>query len=365
MPQHFGAGSRNRAENKLVGEPVEVVYTDHEEASPSLSDGALEQQQQQQQKKYPDMRNPMQPGEGGHGSSFLDSIISEQDINSVDDDDHGDNGEIVNLGSRSRVRKTTTSTATTTTTTEPVYEVIKANGVLVMVLTSDEEVQDARETIRHIEDRFNRDRHYPWVILSPQPLSDRTQTLIQHIPSASRLTPNNINNSDDLNEDDDDEDDNDKNEEDPSIAAAAVPAAITFGLIPREQWKFPRWIEALKVRDGDFSRLKLGLNATSVPVRQRRRYMSGFLARHELLDGYEFFWRVDPGLVLYCDLDEDPMLAMKQDGQKFAWSVSAAVNEAGSPGAWPMIQKFKETYPDHIPQANDEAFITRDSQKEL
>jgi hypothetical protein len=41
--------------------------------------------------------------------------------------------------------------------------------------------------------------------------------------------------------------------------------------------------------------------------------------------------------------------------------VSAALNEAGTPGAWTIIQKFKETYPDHIPPVNDETFITRES----
>ncbi|KAF9903826.1 alpha 1,2-mannosyltransferase 2.4.1 [Linnemannia zychae] len=345
MPHHFGPGG-NQVDNSLIGgEPTEVIYTHHGDASSS------QQEQQQDQKVYPDMRNPLQPGEGGQ-DYLMDSIVSEQDVNSVDD--HSEGGEVIDMGSGSRIRDTLETT--TTTTGEPVYEVIKANGVLVMVLTSDEEVQDARETIRHIEDRFNRDRHYPWVILSPQPLSDRTQTLIQHIPFASRSSTNNNNSSltNDGNVDNDDE-------ENPS-ADSRAPAPLTFGLIPREQWKFPRWIEALKVRNGDFARLKLGMNATSVAVRQRRRYMSGFLAQHELLDGYELFWRIDPGLVLFCDLEEDPMLAMKQEGQKFAWSVSAAVNEAGTAGAWSMIQKFKEKYPDHIPQGNDEAFITRESE---
>ncbi|KAF9145016.1 hypothetical protein BGX30_010675 [Mortierella sp. GBA39] len=339
----------DRQDNGLAGEPLEVVYTDSAESSYSLVDGLQKQeqilkdshlQQKQQQVPYPDMRDPLHPGEGGSGASW-ESIVSEQDINSIEDDG---NDAVVDMGSSSRTR---------TKADEPVYKVVKANGVLVMVITSDEEVQEARETIRHIEDRFNRGRHYPWVILSPQPLSDRTQILLQHIPSASRLTTTNHGNS---------EEDVEEGEEDGGTAAAA---AITFGLIPREQWKFPRWIEALKVRNGDFSRLKLGLNATSVAVRQRRRYMSGFLAQHELLDGYEFFWRVDPGLIVFCDLDDDPMLAMKHAGQKFAWSVSAAVNEAGTPGAWSIIQKFKETYPDHIPQPNDESFITRESLAEF
>ncbi|KAG0308463.1 alpha 1,2-mannosyltransferase 2.4.1, partial [Linnemannia gamsii] len=337
LPQHFGP-ERGRQESSLT---EEFVYADNAEASSFapdgtqkqeriIRDGPPQQKEQQQTPSYPDMRDPLLPGEGGQTAS-LDSINSEQDINSVEDNDGS--GVVVDVGSSSRTR----------TRTEPVYEVVKANGVLVMVITSDEEVQDARETIRHIEDRFNRDRHYPWVILSSQPLSDRTQTLLQHIPFATRLTS-----SDHISEDDEE-------------GESSTAAAITFGLIPREQWKFPRWIEALKVRNGDFSRLKLGLNATSVPVRQRRRYMSGFLAQHELLDGYEFFWRVDPGLIVFCDLDDDPMLAMKHNGQKFAWSVSAALNEAGTPGAWTIIQKFKETYPDHIPPVNDETFITRES----
>lgn len=304
IPQHFEPG-RNRQDNSPAGESLEVVYTDSADSSFSpdglqkqeriLRDGHL--QQKQQQVPYPDMRDPMHPGEGGAGASW-DSVVSEKDTNSIEEDG---NGGVVDMGPSSRTR-------TRTKADEPVYEVLKANGVLVMVITSDEEVQDARETIRHIEDRFNRGRHYPWVILSPQPLSDRTQTLLQHIPSASRLITTNHNNV---------EEGVEEGEGDGGITAAA---AITFGLIPREQWKFPRWIEALKVRNGDFSRLKLGLNATSVTVRQRRRFMSGFLAQHELLDGYEFFWRVDPGLIVFCDLDDDPMLAMKHAGQKFGES---------------------------------------------
>ncbi|KAF9928848.1 alpha 1,2-mannosyltransferase 2.4.1 [Linnemannia zychae] len=310
--------------NNLSEEAVELVYTDTTDSS--LQNESLKQQQQKQRGAYPDLRNPIQPGEGDDHLS-LESNLSELDMNSEDGNDEFDGAIELDMSTGTKTK----------ISSGPVYEVIRANGVLVMVLASDEEVQDARETMRQVEDRFNRDRHYPWVILSPQPLSERTQTLIQHIPSATHL----------------DNDDTD------------APAAITFGLIPREQWKFPRWIEALKVRKGDHARLKLGLNTTSVAIRQRRRYMSGFLAQHELLDRYEFFWRVDPGLSLFCDIEQDPMLAMKEDGQKFAWSVSAAVNEAGTPGAWSIIQKFKETYPNHIPHINDESFITRESLNEF
>ncbi|KAK3814031.1 MAG: nucleotide-diphospho-sugar transferase [Benniella sp.] len=135
----------------------------------------------------------------------------------------------------------------------------------------------------------------------------------------------------------------------------------TFGTIPHEQWRLPTWIQAAKVRNGDYAKMRLGMNRTSLVTRHRWRYMSGFLAQHALLDPYEFFWRIDPGVEIFCDLGDDPMMAMKSSGQKFAWSISSVVNEAGVPGAWSLIQKFKTLHRDLLPSGYDEAFLARES----
>jgi alpha 1,2-mannosyltransferase len=128
-----------------------------------------------------------------------------------------------------------------------------------------------------MEDRFNRDRNYPWVILSPFQLTNRSQNLMMPLSKGN----------------------------------------MKFGAVPHEQWRFPKWIDAAKVRNNDFSKMRLGLNQTSLIMRHRWRYMSGFLAEHELLNPYEYFWRVDPGLKIYCNIENDPMLALKSSGQKF------------------------------------------------
>ncbi|KAF9199454.1 alpha 1,2-mannosyltransferase 2.4.1, partial [Haplosporangium sp. Z 27] len=200
-----------------------------------------------------------------------------------------------------------------------IYEVEKANGVLV-ILTHEDELQNTRETIRQVEDRFNRDRNYPWVVLSPLPLTARSQNLTKQLSKG----------------------------------------VMTFGIIPHEQWSLPKWIDAARVRNNDYAKMKLGMNRTSLLARHKWRYMSGFVAQHELLDKYEFFWRVDPGVEIFCDVEEDPMLALK----KSAWSLSSAINEAGVPGAWPIIQKIKGAHRDIIPTSNDEAFLTKESRDE-
>ncbi|KAF9981617.1 alpha 1,2-mannosyltransferase 2.4.1, partial [Modicella reniformis] len=156
------------------------------------------------------------------------------------------------------------------------HQIGRANGVLVMLVHEDH-LQEARETIRQVEDRFNRDRDYSWVVLSPIPLTNRSQTLVRHL--SKRI--------------------------------------IAFGTIPHDQWRLPTWVQAAKVRSADYAKMRLGMNETSLMTRHRWRYMSGFLARHELLDPYEFFWRVDPGVEIFCDIHDDPMVIMKSSGQNF------------------------------------------------
>ncbi|KAG0316260.1 alpha 1,2-mannosyltransferase 2.4.1 [Dissophora globulifera] len=197
----------------------------------------------------------------------------------------------------------------------------KANGVLVMIIYS-HQLQSARETIRQIQDRFNRNHRYPWLILSPLPLSPRSQRHIQDLTKESTMT---------------------------------------FGTIPHEQWRLPTWIEAGRVRNGDYAKMKYGMNKTSLAVRHKWRYASGFLAQHPLLDSYEIFWRIDPGVDIYCDLEEDPMLALAKSGKKFGWSLSSTANEAGIPDAWSIIQKFRTEFPQLIPEVNDETFLTKGS----
>ncbi|KAF9582777.1 alpha 1,2-mannosyltransferase 2.4.1 [Lunasporangiospora selenospora] len=200
----------------------------------------------------------------------------------------------------------------------------RANGVLVMVIDEQTpgQLQKARETIRHMEDRFNRGRNYPWILLSPAPLSDRAKTLTKFLSNAP----------------------------------------IYYSAIAKEHWRLPKWIDPSKVITNDYDLLKFkGLNRTELLTRHRWRFTSGILASLDLMDEFEFFWRIEPGIEIFCDMNDDPMLEMKKSGQKFAFSTSWAQIESGLPSAWSTIQAFKNTHPDLLPEKNDEAFLTRES----
>lgn len=45
------------------------------------------------------------------------------------------------------------------------------------------------------------------------------------------------------------------------------------------------------------------------------RYQSGFFFRHPLTQDLDYYWRVEPGIELYCDVDYDPFLFMQMNNK--------------------------------------------------
>ncbi len=41
------------------------------------------------------------------------------------------------------------------------------------------------------------------------------------------------------------------------------------------------------------------------------RYFSGFFFRHPLLDGFEYYWRMEPKVRYFCNLPQDPFAYMQ------------------------------------------------------
>ncbi|KAG0179478.1 alpha 1,2-mannosyltransferase 2.4.1 [Apophysomyces sp. BC1034] len=80
------------------------------------------------------------------------------------------------------------------------YLTVKAAFV---VLVREADLFSLRETMRTIEDRFNKQRGYPWIILSDQPFSSHFQEWIQSVT----LHP------------------------------------VYFGQAPAEEWHEPNWID--------------------------------------------------------------------------------------------------------------------------
>ncbi|KAI9290852.1 glycosyl transferase [Neoconidiobolus thromboides FSU 785] len=77
----------------------------------------------------------------------------------------------------------------------------KANACFV-VLMRNSDVQDFRKTMQQLEDRFNKNFNYPYVFLNEVPFTEEVKTYLK----------------------------------------AQTKAKVEFGLIPKEHWEIPRFL---------------------------------------------------------------------------------------------------------------------------
>ncbi|KAJ7699463.1 nucleotide-diphospho-sugar transferase, partial [Mycena olivaceomarginata] len=139
----------------------------------------------------------------------------------------------------------------------------RANATFVM-LARNSDVNGAVQSIRNIEDRFNRDHNYPYVFLNEEPWTDEFKST--RISALSR-------------------------------------APMEFGVIPHDWWFQPDWIDETRAAAGREKMEDQGIiYAGSVSYRNMCRFNSGFFFKHELLLKYR--WDTVKGEPPFCLLRE-------------------------------------------------------------
>ncbi|KAJ1998411.1 alpha 1,2-mannosyltransferase 2.4.1, partial [Coemansia thaxteri] len=123
----------------------------------------------------------------------------------------------------------------------------KANAAFV-ILTRNGDLNDLRETLVQLEDRFNRRHHYPYVFLNNEEFSDEFKQKI----------------------------------------ASVVSGECQFGLIPKEHWSYPEYINQTRAAEVRKDMAARGvIYGGHENYRHMCRYESGFFFRHPLMDQYK------------------------------------------------------------------------------
>ncbi|RLV84579.1 Glycolipid 2-alpha-mannosyltransferase 1 [Meyerozyma sp. JA9] len=176
-------------------------------------------------------------------------------------------------------------------------------------------------SIRSVEDRFNHQYNYDWVFLNDKEFSEEFKSEI----------------------------------------SALVSGKAIFGLIPSEQWGYPSWIDKEKaalVRE-DMRERKI-IYGDSESYRHMCRYESGFFWRHEALDPYEFYWRVEPDTKIYCNIDYDVFKWMKDNNKAYGWTISLPEYIETIPTLWDTTKKFMAENPQFVHKNNMMDWISDD-----
>jgi alpha 1,2-mannosyltransferase len=193
-----------------------------------------------------------------------------------------------------------------------------------VTLARNSDLWEIAKSIRHVEDRFNRKFNYDWVFLN----------------------------------------DDDFNEEFIKVTTALVSGKTHYGKIPEEHWSFPDFIDqdrAAKVRE-EMKEKKI-IYGDSISYRHMCRYESGFFFRHPLMLNYEWYWRVEPSIELYCDIDYDTFKFMAENKKKYSFVLSLYEYVETIPTLWDSVKNFTATYPQHIAKDNSMKFLSEDDGK--
>ncbi|ODQ78436.1 glycosyltransferase family 15 protein [Babjeviella inositovora NRRL Y-12698] len=191
-------------------------------------------------------------------------------------------------------------------------------------LARNSEMYQLVESIRRVEDRFNRKFHYDWVFLNDEPFSDEFKALTSSIVSGT----------------------------------------AKYGLIPKEHWGYPDYIDQKKAKASrDKMKADNIIYGESESYRHMCRFESGFFFNHPLMLDYEWYWRVEPDVHIYCDVDYDLFKYMRENNKTYGFAISIHEFVKTIPTLWDTTKKFVEENPEVIAENNLIDFVSNDGGK--
>ncbi|KAF1814834.1 glycosyl transferase [Eremomyces bilateralis CBS 781.70] len=165
---------------------------------------------------------------------------------------------------------------------EPAVEKPRANAVFV-VLARNKELDGVVQSIKSIERHFNRWFHYPYVFLNDGEFNSTFKETVQNYTSAP----------------------------------------VEFGKIKPEDWGYPDWVDKSAAREsiakqGDQAIMYGGMES----YHHMCRFYSGMFYKHELLQKYKWYWRLEPDIKYFCDITYDPFIKMEEANKIYGFTIA-------------------------------------------
>ncbi|KAI9687794.1 MAG: alpha-1,2-mannosyltransferase (Kre5) [Bathelium mastoideum] len=174
---------------------------------------------------------------------------------------------------------------------EPQVNGPRANAVFV-VLARNKELEGVIQSIKSVERHFNRWFHYPYVFLNDGDFNSTFKETVTNHTSAP----------------------------------------VEFGKIDPSMWGYPDWVDENVAKEGirqqgDAAIMYGGMES----YHHMCRFYSGFFYKHELLQKYDWYWRVEPEITYFCDITYDPFIHMERANKTYGFTIA--------------VKELKETVP--------------------
>ncbi|KAL1995669.1 hypothetical protein VTN49DRAFT_1856 [Thermomyces lanuginosus] len=195
---------------------------------------------------------------------------------------------------------------------------VRANASIIS-LVRNEELDGIIQSMRELERSFNSKFNYSWIFFNNEPFTDEFK----------RRTRKETN------------------------------GECHYELIPPEHWNVPDWIDHNKLEESLHEMRAQGVQyADKLSYHQMCRWNSGFFYKHPALKGIKYYWRVEPDVKFYCDIDYDVFKFMEEYNKTYGFTINVYDDPKSVRSLWPVTQSFLDANPQYLSRDNSLLWLT-------
>ncbi|KAK2814050.1 hypothetical protein FQN50_000454 [Emmonsiellopsis sp. PD_5] len=191
-------------------------------------------------------------------------------------------------------------------------------------LVRNEELDDLIMTMRDLERTWNSKFNYPWTFFNDKEFTEEFKTRTQ----------------------------------------AETKAKCNYELIPKEHWDVPDFINMDIYEESSNILKEQGIQYSNLmSYHQMCRWNSGIFYKHPALEHMQYYWRVEPKVHFFCDVDYDVFRYMQDHNKTYGFTINLYDAPQSIPTLWPQTVKFLEAHPEYIHENNAMNWLVDDKQR--
>ncbi|KAF3912798.1 hypothetical protein AA313_de0200324 [Arthrobotrys entomopaga] len=189
----------------------------------------------------------------------------------------------------------------------------------ILSLVRNEELQGMLQSMADLERTFNRKFNYPYTFINNVPFTDKFK----------------------------------------AATKAMTKAEVSYHVIPEDHWDIPPWINAELMKESANFLAEQGVQYSNLNTyHQMCRWNSGMFFKHPALLKYKWYWRVEPKVHFFCDIDYDVFRYMQDNNKTYGFVINIYDDPHSIQTLWPTVEEFMAEHPDYIHPNNALRWLT-------
>ncbi|OMH85232.1 Glycolipid 2-alpha-mannosyltransferase [Zancudomyces culisetae] len=189
----------------------------------------------------------------------------------------------------------------------------------IVALVMNTELEKLKYTIRQFEERWNSKYNYPYVFFNDIPFSDDFKEGIQAVTNAN----------------------------------------VTYVDLSADYWSIPAHVDLAKVIRSHKKNKSRFIYGGKLSYQLMCRFQSLGFYNHPALASYKYYWRIEPDVGYFCDINYDPFHFMAKNGLKYGFTI--AIHELANTveTLWTTTVDWVLKNKDMLPEENNAKWILR------